>query len=205
MDDLPAIAATEAQCPPALEWKLRQSMVNNLMRSDNLFVAWSLRRTRHEELLIRAAACAAADTFAESLRYNPSSPGNYVASVLNVLYGFLRLCAPRELPIPPQLNRSTFSKAMKRFSKRWNTHYLRLQKQVQGGRRPVQPPVVTKAMAMLPRARGGQGGQRAEEFLRNVSAELVPVTRLMRVGLSFLMIYTRHHMLTKLRRTKGKE
>lgn len=148
-------------------------------------------RPRKEERAIRAAACAAFNIFSLARKHNLGRPENYVTAVCHVLFALLRAGFPREIPVPRALNRSSVSEAERRFGDRFTVELTRLERQSKAGRRPTQPDIVTQAMAMLPRARGGKGPQQAKSILSNLPPDFRPIHKLMSAGIELAWLRER--------------
>ncbi len=136
-------------------------------------------RTRNEEWAIRAAACAAFQILSLARRHNPDRPENYITTVCHLLYALLRAGFPRTLPVPKAWNRSSISDAEKRFDDQFAEELTQIERQVKAKRRPTQPQTVTRAIAMLPRARSGNGPLRAKSIFSHLPPAFQPIHRLM--------------------------
>ncbi len=162
----------------------RQSIVKNLPISEEKSPVVSHRADKRT---VRAAGCAAYEVFVKCKKYNPNNFQNYLGCVLNVLYTIIRSGAPREIPVPKGVNRSTISDTQSRFFKVFGERKAFFDRQANEKLRPAQPRIVTQAMSMLPSARSGRGPQKAKALLAQIPAGLKPIHVLLSNGLEFLM------------------
>lgn len=146
-----------------------------------------LRRDR----AVRAAAIAAYRICSNCKKHNPDRLGVYLSCALHLVYAVIRLAAPRDVPVPDTINRSTISKADKRFTNLIHEEYAKLERQAKAKRRPTQPAIVSEAMQMLPFARGGRGSKKFNKFIERVPAHLRPIHELMCHGLELILLRER--------------
>lgn len=140
----------------------------------------------HKTLGVRATALAAADMLMRCKKANPNRPENLSACALNILYMVLRGAACGMLPIPRGFSRSAVTDSEARFN---NSLEKNLQNLIWRKNNKIRPPkndIVDKAMRMLPSARGGQGPQIAEGFLRSVPSHLFWIRSLLSHGIELL-------------------
>lgn len=141
--------------------------------------------------MIRAAGCAAYEIFSKCKKYNPNNPNSYLGCVLNVLYTIIRSGAPREVPVPKGVNRSTISGTQKLFIETFEERMVFFDRQADSKRRPIQPKVVTQAMGMIPSARLGRGPEKAKALLAQLPEGLKPIHVLLSNGIEFLWLRDR--------------
>ncbi|CAN5783113.1 hypothetical protein BH09VER1_BH09VER1_17970 [soil metagenome] len=147
--------------------------------------------SRLSNRFVRAAGCAAFEIFTDCKKYNSGRPGNYLSCVFHVMYGIIRAGAPRQVPVPPTLNRSVISDAERKFADKWEEKIEKLELQAKFKRRPSQPKMVTDAMSMIPSAKSGKGPQRAKKLFANLPPWLRPIHWLMSEGAELLMLHDR--------------
>jgi hypothetical protein len=147
--------------------------------------------TRQDQRMVRAAGCAAYEIFSNCKKYNPTNQANYLGCVLNLLYSIIRMAAPRKVPVPAELNRSTISDSQRHFLARTHYHLNRLDAQAKWKRRPTQPKIVAQAMSMTPSARSGTGPKKARALLARIPAGLKPIHVFLSNGIEFLLLRKR--------------
>ena len=135
---------------------------------------------------VRAAALAAYRICTNCKKHNPGRLDVYLSCAIHMVYTIIRARAQREVPVPEEVNRSTVSKAAKRFAEIYDQEYAKLERQAKAGRRPTQPSMVSEAMRILPSARGGKGTAKYEQLLAGLPATLKPIRQLMLNGVFLL-------------------
>jgi hypothetical protein len=141
--------------------------------------------------MIRAAGCAAYEIFSNCKKYNPNNQSSYLSCVFHLLFIIIRSGAPREVPVPNDVNRSTISDAQSRFVEGIEERLRFFEEQAKWKRRPVQPKIVTQAMGMIPSARSGRGPQKAKALLAQIPEWLKPIHRLLSNGIELLWLRER--------------
>lgn len=142
----------------------------------------------HSRLRVtRATAIAAEEIFTNCARHNPTRPENYLSCVYQVLFAIVRKGAPRDVPIPAELNHSSINRSQQRFFTLADQKLRSLERQAIAGRRPTQSKLVSEAMGMLPSARGGRGSLKFLRFLKSTPTSLQPILSLMSEGIQLLI------------------